>query len=68
MANIRKRTVSISTILSAAAFRDGYEAAAKGTPFDPDAYKGERDHGFSERLTCTKAVARYRFAAHCRVN
>jgi hypothetical protein len=42
MANIRKRTVSISTVLRAAAFRDGYEAAAKGIPFDPDAYKGER--------------------------
>jgi hypothetical protein len=47
MVNIRKRNVSISTILSATAFRDGYEAAAKGAPFDPDAYKGERHHGFS---------------------
>jgi hypothetical protein len=50
MANIRKRTVSISAVLRAAAFRDGYEAAAKGIPFDPDAYKGERYHGFS--ATC----------------
>jgi hypothetical protein len=54
MANIQKRTVSISTILSATAFRDGYEAAAKGIPFDPDAYKGERYHGFSAAVPVRK--------------
>jgi hypothetical protein len=63
MANFRKRTVSISTILSAAAFREGYEAAAKGIPFDPDAYKGERHHGFSAPYLYE--VGRY-FAAHCK--
>jgi hypothetical protein len=64
MANIKKRTVSISTILSATAFRDGYEAAAKGIPFDPDAYKGERPITDFPRRTCTRMV-RY-FAAHCK--
>jgi hypothetical protein len=63
MANIRKRTVKLSTVLRAAAFRDGYEAAAKGIPFDPDAYKGERYHGFS--ATCLYERGRY-FAAHCK--
>jgi hypothetical protein len=56
MANIRKRTVSISTILSATAFRDGYEAASKGIPFDPDAYKGERYHGFSAAVPVRESV------------
>jgi hypothetical protein len=63
MANIQKRTVSISTILSATAFRDGYEAASKGIPFDPDAYKGETYHGFSAPYLYENG--RY-FAAHCR--
>jgi hypothetical protein len=63
MANIQKRTVSISTILRATAFRDGYEAAAKGIPFDPDAYKGELYHGFSAPYLYENG--RY-FAAHCR--
>ena len=63
MANIQKRTVSISTILSATAFRDGYDAAAKGIPFDPDAYRGERYHRFS--AACLYESGRY-FAAHCK--
>ena len=63
MANSNKRTVKLSTILRATAFRDGYEAAAKGTPFDPDAYKGERYHGFSAPYLYEEG--RY-FAAHCR--
>jgi hypothetical protein len=63
MANIRKRTVSISAVLHAAAFREGYEAAAKGIPFDPDAYKGETYHGFS--APHLYEVGRY-FAAHCK--
>jgi hypothetical protein len=65
MANIQKRTVKLSTVLRAAAFRDGYEAAAKGIPFDPDAYKGERYHGFS--AACLYEMGRY-FAAHCKQN
>ena len=64
MANIQKRTVKLSTILYATAFRDGYEASAKGIPFDPDAYKGERYHGFSAPYLYE--AGRY-FAAHCKV-
>ncbi len=63
MANSNKRTVKLSTMLRATAFRDGYEAAAKGIPFDPDAYKGETYHGFS--APCLYEHGRY-FAAHCR--
>lgn len=63
MANSNKRTVKLSTILRAAAFRDGYEAAAKGIPFDPDAYKGETYHGFSAPHLYEEG--RY-FAAHCK--
>jgi len=63
MANIRKRTVKISTILNATAFSVGYEAASKGIPFDPDAHKGEKDHGFSAPYLYENG--RY-FAAHCK--
>jgi hypothetical protein len=63
MANIQKRTVQLSTILYATAFHEGYEAAAKGVPFDPDAYKGETYHGFSAPYLYENG--RY-FAAHCR--
>ena len=63
MANSNKRTVKLSTILRAAAFRDGYEAASKGLPFDPDAYKGEAYHGFSAPYLYEEG--RY-FAAHCK--
>ena len=63
MANSNKHTVKLSTILRAVAFRDGYEAAAKGTPFDPDAYKGETYHGFSASYLYEQG--RY-FAAHCK--
>ena len=63
MANSNKRTVKLSTILRAAAFRDGYEAAAKGIPFDPDAYKGETYHGFAAPYLYEQG--RY-FATHCK--
>jgi hypothetical protein len=63
MANSNKRTVKLSIILRAAAFRDGYEAASKGIPFDPDAYKGEAYHGFSAPYLYEEG--RY-FAAHCK--
>jgi len=62
MPNSNKRTVKLSTILRSAAFRDGYLAAAKGIPFDPDAYKGETYHGFSAPYLYEEG--RY-FAAHC---
>jgi hypothetical protein len=64
MANSSKRTVKLSTILRSAAFRDGYEAAAKGIPFDPDAYKDEAYHGCLAPYLYESG--RY-FAAHCRV-
>lgn len=63
MANSNKRTVKLSTILRSAAFRDGYEAASKGIPFDPDAYKGKTYHGFSAPYLYEEG--RY-FAAHCK--
>ena len=63
MINIDKRTVKVSTMLRATAFRDGYEAAAKGIPFDPDAYKDEAYHGFSAPHIYENG--RY-FAAHCK--
>jgi len=63
MPNSNKRTVKLSTILRSAAFRDGYQAASKGIPFDPDAYKGETYHGFSAPALYEEG--RY-FAAHCK--
>jgi hypothetical protein len=63
MANSNKRTVKLSTVLRSAAFRAGYEAAAKGIPFDPDAYKNETYHGFS--APDLYETGRY-FAAHCK--
>ena len=63
MANSNKRSVKLSTILRAAAFRDGYEAASRGIPFDPDAYAGETYHGFSAPYLYEEG--RY-FAAHCK--
>jgi hypothetical protein len=64
MTNTSKRTVKLSTILRSAAFRDGYEAASKGIPFDPDAYKGESYHGLAAPYLYENG--RY-FAAYCRV-
>jgi len=63
MPNSNKRVVKISTILRSTAFRDGYLAASKGIPFDPDAYKDETYHGFSAPYLYEEG--RY-FAAHCR--
>ena len=62
MANSYKRNAKLSTVLRSAAFRDGYEAAAKGIPFDPDAYKDETYHGF--KASYLYEQGRY-FAAHC---
>ena len=64
MANSNKRDVKISTILRSAAFRDGYEAASKGVPFDPDAYMGERYRGLSAPYLYEEGR---HFAAYCRV-
>jgi hypothetical protein len=63
MANSRKRTVKLSTILRSAAFADGYMSAAAGLPFDPDAHRGESYHGFSSPYLYEEG--RY-FAAHCK--
>ena len=63
MANPNKRTVKLSTILRATAFRDGYVSAAIGLPFDPDAFKGETYHGFSSPYLYEEG--RY-FAVHCK--